>query len=170
MVWGQSSKSNKFSEVMSFLTFAEGGSFGSVSEKIGGICGKGVVVSAVMSLVNGGLRNLPASFKAMFSKGMNIGLAIMGAGLAVTAYRLFAGCAGTYGAMVAVCGAGLSMNALGGGAGYLRTLAVSLTSRMKNGVRAESGVKSKSLLTGVTFGFVLAAALCKFDYTVWIPA
>ena len=169
MIWNRSGKANKFSEVMSFLTFAEGGSFGSVANKIGGLCGKGVVVSAVMSLFNGSLRNLPASFKAMFSKGMNIGLMVMGIGLAVTAYRLFAGYAGTYGAMVAVCGAGLSMNALGGGAGYLRTLAVSLTSRKKNGVRAERGVKSKSLLTGLTSGFMLAAALSKFDYIIWIP-
>ncbi len=101
---------------------------------------------------------------------MNEGLTVAGAGLAVTAYRLIAGYAGTYGAMVAVCGAVLGLNALGGGAGYLRTLAVSLTSSMKNGVRTESGVRSKSLLTGVTFGFVLAAALCSFEFSPLIPA
>lgn len=169
MIWNQSGKANGFSKVMSMLTFAEGGAFGSVANKIGGVFGKGIVVSALMGLVSGGLRNLPTSFKTMFSKGLDIGLLIFGAGFSVTVYQLCAGYAGTYGVMVAVSGAGIGLNALGGTGGYLQTLAVSFTSRKLGGIRIANGVKSKSLLTGVTLGSVLAASLSALSYPFWIP-
>ena len=168
MIWNQSDKSNAFSGIMSFLTFAEGGSLGTPLNKIGGVFGKGLVISAFMNLFSGSLRRLPASFRSIFSKGCNIGLLLSGAGLSAAAYQLFAGYAGEYGAMVAVCGAAVSLNALGGGKGYLYNLVLSLTSRRTGGVRRSSNVRFKSALTGMTLGFTIAAVLSHFHYPAWI--
>lgn len=168
MIWNQSDESNAFSGIMSFLTFAEGGSLGNPINKLGGVFGKGLVLSAFMNLFSGSLRRIPASFRSMFSKGCNFGLLLSGAGLSVTAYQLFAGYAGEYGAMVAVCGAAVSLNALGGGKGYLYNLVLSLTSRRTGGVRRSSNVRFKSALTGMTLGFTIAAVLSHFHYPVWI--
>ena len=94
---------------------------------------------------------------------------VLGAGLAMTLYQLFAGYAGAYGIMTAVSGLLLSLMALGGGEGWLRTLAVSLTAKKRNGERTMNGGKVKSLLLGLAGGFVLAAFLSPLRCPFWIP-
>lgn len=169
MIWNQSGKANSFSGIMSFLTFAEGGSIGSFSNKIGGIFGKGLIISAVMNLFGGSLKRLPTSFRKLSSKNMNYGLVLAGAGSAIMTYHLLAGYAGLYGAMVAVSGAALSLNALGGGTGYLHTLISSLTARKVNGKRIANDTGFNSALSGMTIGFLIAAALSPFYYPIWLP-
>lgn len=169
MIWNQSGRANSLSGILSFLTFAEGGSVGSFSNKIGGIFGKGLIITALMNIFSGSLRRLPASFRKLSARDMNYGLVLAGAGAASAAYHIFAGYAGTYGAMVALSGAAVSLNALGGGTGYLHTLVSSLTARKVNGVRRINSSGLNSALTGLTIGFLVSAALSPFYYTIWLP-
>ena len=61
--------------------------------------------------------------------------------------------------MAGVSGILLSLEALGGKSGWLRTLAQSLTAQKQNGARLEQTGKLQSLLTGLTGGFALSTVV-----------
>ena len=68
-----------------------------------------------------------------------------------------------------VSGAVLSLQALGGKLGFLRSLAQSLTAKKASGARVQNDVRLKSLLTGVVTGFILSAVLSALYIPWWIP-
>lgn len=167
-LWNRSGHSNKLSEILSGLTFAEGGTRGNVGQIIGGAFGKGMVISMFMSLFGGEARSLVSGAKRLFGKGSAPGFAIIGLGAAVLCYQLFAGYAGTYGIMVAVSGAVLSLQALGGSSGFFGRLAKSVVSKKLNGVRTADETRVKSLLTGTAAGFAVSACLSALSVPWWI--
>ena len=168
-LWNRSSGANSVSGFLSALTFAEGGTRGTFGQIVGGAFGKGLVISGFASLFDGGLRELFGGAKRLFDKGLSIGWAVFGLGAAVLCYQLFAGYAGTYGIAVGVSGAVLSLQALGGELGFLRSLAQSLTAKKASGARVQNDVRLKSLLTGVVTGFILSAVLSALYIPWWIP-
>ena len=166
-LWNRSGHSNKLSEILSGLTFAEGGTRGNVGQIIGGAFGKGMVISMFMSLFGGEARSLVSGAKRLFGKGSATGFAVAGLGAAVLCYQLFAGYAGTYGIMVAVSGAVLSLQALGGSSGFFGRLAKSVVSKKLNGVRTADETRVKSLLTGTAAGFAVSACLSALSVPWW---
>lgn len=167
-LWNRSSKANKVSEILSALTFAEGGTRGTLGQIVGGAFGKGMVISAFMSLFGGELGSVFGGIKQAFSRGKSIWLTVAGFGAAVICYQLFAGYAGTYGIAVAVSGAVVSLQALGGNTGFFGSLARSVVSRKINGVRTAAESRVNGLLTGAVLGFTVSAALSRFYIPWWI--
>ena len=155
---------------LSLLTYAEGGfdrgGLDSVQEilgTIGGTIGKGTTAAALLSLFNGGLLNVFMGIGALFTghgeKRSFISL-LFGILLGGAAYFVFTGRQPSEGSFVAgIAGAVLSLEALGAGSGKLYTLAQSLTSRASDGIRTAIRGKCDSLLTGMTLGFGIAAAV-----------
>lgn len=169
-LWNRSDGKNIISEILSAITFAEGGTRGNAAQFIGGIFGKGMVMSCFASLFAGGIPGIIGGVKKIFGKGLHIGSCIMGFGIAVTLYQLFAGFTGTYGIAVALSGAALSLQALGGNSGFFNTFAESLASRRLGQMRTANDTRCKSILTGLTAGFTLSAALSAFYIPWWIGA
>lgn len=158
---------------LSLLTYAEGGfdrggldNVQGILGTVGGTIGKGTTAAALLSLFNGGLVNIFKGIGAMFTGhgekrsfiSFLIGILLGGA-----AYFIFAGRQPSEGAFAAgIAGALFSLEALGSGSGKLYTLAQSLTSRAADGIRTAARGKCDSLLTGLTLGFGISAAVSAF--------
>lgn len=170
-LWNRSGHSGKVSEILSRLTFAEGGTRGTVGQIVGGAFGKSMVIGMFMSLFGGEARSIAGGIKKIFTRGKNnIGLTAAGLGAAVMCYQIFAGYAGTYGMIVAVSGAVLGLQALGGNSGVFLKLAQSAVSKKLGGSRTADDSRVKSLLTGAVAGFALSAGLSALYIPWWIGA
>ena len=154
-------------KVLSWLTFSEGGLDRGAAGTIGGIFGKGVVAVAVTSLINGGLRDIAAGLKTIFSgsKGKNgekksLGFLLIGVVIGILAYFAFTGFENASGitTMAGISGIMLSLGALGSRDGFLYKFAESLTSKVQNGVRTAQNGKLTGLFAGMTGGFALVTA------------
>ena len=165
--WNRSGLRNPVSEILSAVTFAEGGTRGTAGQLLGGLLGKGLVMTGIASLLSGGFRSIGGGFRRLLGKGLHIGAVLTGFGFAILCYQLFAGYAGIYGTAVAVSGAVVSLQALGGRAGFLRNLVTSLTARRSGKLRIPQDIRVKSLLTGCTVGFALSAGLAAFYIPWW---
>ena len=126
--------------------------------------GKGTVAAALVSLFNGGLKELFKGIGALFTghgEKRSIFSTIFGILIGGAVYIAFVGPDNVSGAtaMAGIAGVILSLEALGGGSGKLYELAQSLTSRATNGVRTVVQGKCDGLLTGLTIGFALATVL-----------
>jgi hypothetical protein len=149
--------------VLSWLTFSEGGFDRELPGTILGILGKGTVGAALISLLSGGLPKLFKGIGALFTgHGEKRGFFRILFWLVIGAAVYFA-FVGEYAsgetAMAGIGGAILSLEALGGGSGKLYALASSLTAKKIDGVRTAMRGRCDGLLTGLTLGFGLAAAL-----------
>ncbi len=149
--------------ILSWITFSEGGFDRSVPGMVGGMLGKGTVAAALISLFTGGLNNLFKGIGALFAghgekRGIfSILAGTVFGGLACCAFVGKNASADT--AMAGIAGALLSLEALGSGSGRLYELARSLTDRKVKGIRTLMRGRCDGLLTGLTLGFVLAAAV-----------
>lgn len=148
-------------KILSWLTFSEGGFDRSALGAVGGVLGKGTVAAALVSLFNGGLKNLFKGVGALFTgHGEKRGIfsTIFGILIGGAVYIAFVGPDNVSGAtaMAGIAGVILSLEALGGGRGKLYELAQSLTSRKANDVRTAALGRCDGLLTGLTIGFALA--------------
>ena len=153
--------------LLSFLTYAEGGFDRSGIGVLGGILGKGIVAAGLLSLPRGGLINAVHGIGALFSgHGEKRGILniLLGIVLGAAAYYVFVGPdnASAATAMPGIAGALITLEALGSGNGKLYELARSLTSRISNGIREEAKGRCDGLLTGIALGFVLATVLSAF--------
>ncbi len=149
-------------ENLSRLTYAIGGTEGSVVEMIGGALGKGVVGAGLCSVLYGGIAKLFRGVKNIFAQpGFNLGAAMIGFSLAAAAYQFTAGFAEEDGFMVGLMGAMLSLEALDGKKGFLPKLSAAFSSRKvgTSGKELLSG-RFKGFLTGAAAGFVGWGVLC----------
>ena len=153
--------------LLSFLTYAEGGFDRSGIGILGGILGKGMVAAGLLSLPRGGLTDVAYGIRALFAEhGEKRGILniLLGIVIGAAAYYVFVGpdnaTAAT--AMPGIAGALLTLEALGSGNGKLYELARSLTSRISNGIREEAKGRCDGLLTGIALGFALATVLSAF--------
>ena len=167
-LWNRFGGENPVARVLSALTFAEGGTKGTPLQLLGGICGKGLVLSGYASLFAGGFSGLLGGAKRLFGKGLDLCTAVLGLGLAMSCYQLLAGFTGTYGIAVAVSGAVLSLEALGGSLGLMGELARSLLVQKAGGLRLPDDNRLNSLFTGAAAGFALSAALSALYIPWWL--
>ena len=153
--------------LLSFLTYAEGGFDRSGIGILGGILGKGIVAAGLLSLPRDGVINAAKGIGALFARhGEKRGILniLLGIVLGAAAYYVFVGPdnASAATAMPGIAGALLTLEALGSGEGKLYELARSLTSRISNGIREEAKGRCDGLLTGLVLGFALATVLAAF--------
>ena len=112
------------------ITYARGGTGGTLLGIIGGTVGKGVVGAALCSILYGGIGKAVRGIGNLFSApGFNLGAALLGFGFAGIAYTFTAGFAGADGIPVGIAGALLSLEALSGRNGFLVDLAASISAR-----------------------------------------
>ena len=165
LVWFRGSDSG-IVKALSWLTYAEGGFDRLGLGIVGGILGKGMVAAALISFFTGGYKRVFRGIGILFSGSgdkrgiINIFLGIV---IGAAAYFAFVGHNNVTGktAMVGISGVLLSLEALGG-SGRLYELAVSLTSRVTNGMREVARGKCEGLLIGMTIGFTLTTIVSLF--------
>ena len=152
-------------DILSKITYAGGGTNGSVIQIIGGTLGKGIVGAGLCSILYGGIGKMIRGIGNIFTEpGFHVGAAILGFGCAALAYQFTAGFAGAGGFMVGVAGAMMAFEALSMREGFLVNLAASFSSRKvtngrTTGKRLLPG-RYKGFLTGAALGFAAWAVLC----------
>ena len=145
---------------LSWLTFAKGGFDRDGLWTLGGIVGKSVVGVTLCSFFTGGIpkafKGLGAAFTRTSGKKSILAL-IAGFFTGIIGYFSFVGfdAADITTSMAGISGALLSFEALGGRSGMLYDIAESLTSKKIDGIRMAQDGKANSLLTGLSFGFLL---------------
>ena len=153
--------------LLSFLTYADGGFDRSGIGILGGILGKGIVAAGLLSLPRDGVINAAKGIGALFAgHGEKRGIlnVLLGIVLGAAAYYVFIGPdnASAATAMPGIAGALLTLEALGSGEGKLYELARSLTSSISNGIREDAKGRCDGLLTGLVLGFALVTVLAAF--------
>ena len=150
-------------EFLSWLTFAEGGLNREGAGVIGGILGKGCTAVLLSTLFSGGFANTAKGIGSLFrneGKGSLIGT-LLGIITGASACLCFMGIdtASASSSMAGISGALLCLQAIGRKDGNLYQLAESLTSRKISGLRSARPGKAKSLLSGISMGFILMTAI-----------
>lgn len=149
--------------VLDLLFFGQGGVSRSFPGILGGTLGKGAFAAAAASLLNGGWRSLGSGVKGLFDRRhfqkKRLPLFLLGAGLALAVYQLFAWRATYQDVMAAVSGALLALAALGGRSSLLRRLVLSLTARKDGTGRIARDGACGALLAGLAAGFGLGIPL-----------
>ena len=154
-----------FTDILSKVTYAGGGTRGSVVQIIGGTLGKGIVGAGLCSILYGGIVKMVRGIGNIFTEpGFHVGAAILGFGCAALTYQFTAGFAGSDGFMVGVAGAMTAFEALSMREGFLVNLAASFSARKitngkTSGKRLLPG-RYKGFLTGTALGFAVWAILC----------
>lgn len=150
-------------DFLSWLTFSQGGLGRGTLGMIGGIAGKGMVASGLLSLLNGGLPKAIKGIGALFVKhGEKRGFftILFGIVLGFAGFLCFAGLDfQAESSMAGIAGALTSLESLGSGNGKLYELAQSITSGKRDGIRVAMPGKCHGLLVGLTLGFALGAGL-----------
>lgn len=163
VLWYLRDSDSQIVKILSFLTFSEGGLDRDIPGMIGGALGKGTVAAAIVSLFSGGLKGLFKGIGALFTghgeKRSIVGI-VIGILAGAASYLFFCGTGASLSSAIAgIAGAVLSLEAMGSGQGKLFDLISSVTSRKTEGIRSAVRGRCDSLLTGLTLGFALAAAL-----------
>ncbi len=166
---------NTLTEVLSVITFARGGTYGTTAGTVGGFLGKGLVAGGFASLLYGGFPRLWQGIRAIFGKGFHIGSFLAGFGASAALYLFMAGNWGLEGIMVGIAGALCAVEALGEKNGFISSLAASLSAkRMPDKSKILDSGKYKSILLGATAGFIVMAAVCGMEVELpdwsWIVA
>jgi hypothetical protein len=147
-IWGilgyinRNGKNNTVTDIISFITFAKGGTYGNLRQVTGGVCGKMITAAGLCSIFNGGLSAAARGMKGIFSKSrMNTGAFICGLGLGALLCLFFIGGKGLNGIAVSISGMMLSMGMLGD--------------------RRPSGTNGnlRGMLAGIGSGFAVSGAL-----------
>ncbi len=157
----QRSGGNALMQLLSWFTFANGGAEREGFGLLGDIAGKGGVAVAIGSLFSGGLGSAFDGLRKLFSRKEKGGklLMIPGVAVGIVLYLFCAGRgmnAGT--TMAGISGALLFLQSVGSGSGFLHSLAESLTSEKRNGVRIAHPGRINSLLGGSALGFAVVTA------------
>lgn len=154
-------------QLLSFLTFAQGGLTGGVPGFIGGLIGKGLIAYFVALLLTRGISfgGIISSIKSFFTKftGGNWDLAsisplLIGGGLALFIYNFLAGTSTLLNCMVGIVAFIIAARALMNKSGCIWNIFGSVAA--KHG-RLDSGVLTK-LMAGWAAGFILGIVLSIF--------
>ena len=156
-------------QIMSFLTFAQGGISNDVVRMLGGIVGKGFVAYLVMALITPLLRGqnpfksfaggLRSTFGAYKNTASHLAPLLAGAGTAMVAYNFMAGYASPWKSMAAVAALLLTIRSAGIGNGFMMQFFNSLFRKSKN-----KKMDGKSILAGMTAGFALSIPLSAIPF------
>ena len=164
MLGAQRDSDSEIINMLSWLTFSEGGFDRSALGILGGVAGKGAVAAMFGSIISGGIPKLAKGIGALFKKTegkKSIVSLLCGILLGIIIYFIFTGIntASAITTMAGISGAVLSLEALGDKSGWLYQMAASLTAKNVQGVRTLQDGKINSLLGGLTMGFALVAAI-----------
>ncbi len=149
-------------QVLSFLTFANGGMSGGFLGAVGGLLGKGIFAGAITTLLGALLRKKPdgkRSFKDTLSGTFGVSLGTLwaylaGAGAAMLLYLFISGGAPRLAFMGGIAAAYLAAKSVLNN-GFLHRLISSFTSKGK----AAAGPGAAGFVRGLTVGFLAAAFL-----------
>ncbi|MCR5457378.1 MAG: zinc ribbon domain-containing protein [Clostridiales bacterium] len=149
-------------QILSFLTFANGGMSGGILGAIGGILGKGLFVGAIGSIIKrittknkSGKRSFAESIKGAFGFSSDaLGAYILGAGLAFFLFLFISGGATRISFLGGIAAAYLAgMSVLNNG--FLTRLLTSITSKGKT----KASPIPQGIIKGLTAGFALSSFL-----------
>ena len=146
---------------LNFLTFANGGLTGGAAGFIGGLLGKGLIVSLIAGAVNGnwlpgiGQKTKKPEQKTEIPNAL--GLMLVGVGTALILYNFMSGDGSPQNSMVGIAAAITSYRSQKQG-GFLYKLADSLSARLSK-TTLPSDARAGRFTTGLTTGFVLGVPL-----------
>lgn len=163
-----------WAQVVSFLTFSEGGLFGGVIGAVGGIVGKVVMAVFINSLVlplfekkppfvgvAGGLKGMFTSFKTDAARG--VAPLLSGVGFALLLYGFMNFSENGLNSMIGVVSAVMLVQSIGNQGGFLFGLLFSIAGSLTKG-KVPRYITITRLLTGMTLGFTLALGLIPLGF------
>ena len=151
---------NPAANMLSFLTFGEGGFDREGLGLIGGIAGKGSVALMLYSIFSGGIPNTFKGAAGFFKKSedkKSIPLFIIGILLGGFGYLAYAGLdnVSTLTSMAGISGAVLALQAIGKKDGWIYSIAQSFTAKKIDGIRTSQEGRITSFLGGISLGFAI---------------
>lgn len=160
-------------QILSLLTFSQGGLYNGVHGALGGIAGKILFAYLAMPLLTGQnpFKGVSAGFKkvpAAFGKDVPPGLFFIGFGIAPLLYNFMAGSASLMTIMAAFAGSLLSIRAMGVGDGFLR----GFVSSVLDAYTRRGGVSpyNESIIAGLAAGFLISIPLSLLVLiSPWLP-
>jgi hypothetical protein len=150
--------------LLSWLTFAQGGTRGGIAGSVGGVFGKGLFVSVIMGLFarkdapkepNGILKEISRLLPA--GRG-DIGVLTAGAGVALFGYNLMTGDNSLQNSIIGIVAAVASLRSMLSRSGYLRRLIAAFGQKLSKG-RDVSSLSLSRFTAGMAGGFVFAVPL-----------
>ena len=150
-------------QLVSWLTFAQGGAQGGVSGVLGGLFGKGLTAATVISLVTSPKKTLMSVgggfgkvFKAFnFKQPGSIGPMLLGVGVALVGYNFMVGSASLAGAMAAVSALVMTLRSLNNRSGFMKNLLGGFFAKNKKVDKQAIN----TCMAGMATGFALSALL-----------
>ena len=151
---------NPAANMLSFLTFGEGGFDREGLGLIGGIAGKGSVALMLYSIFSGGIPNTFKGAAGIFKKSedkKSIPLFIIGILLGGFGYLAYAGLdnVSALTSMAGISGAVLALQAIGKKDGWIYSIAQSFTAKKIDGIRTSQEGRITSFLGGISLGFAI---------------
>ena len=159
-------KINVVTNILSVLTYAEGGRKGDISQIVGGSFGKIFMASSLSVIASGGLKDTIQGLKSIFKVGkINFGGVLIGLGIGSAACFFFISGKGIYGVMIGVSGIIMSLRSIANENGIIASVVSKLTSKATS--KARAGVTNKigdnsiyrGIFSGITIGFTIGATL-----------
>lgn len=163
-----------WAQVVSFLTFSEGGLFGGVIGAVGGIVGKVVMAVFINSLIlplfekkppfvgmAGGLKGMFTTFKTDAARG--VAPLLSGVGVALLLYGFMNFSENGLNSMIGVVSAVMLVQSIGNQGGFLFGLLFSIAGSLTKG-KVPRYMTITRLLTGMTLGFTLALGLIPLGF------
>ena len=157
----ENGETNVWTDILSVLTYAKGGTFGSTVNIIGEYFGKALVAGGLCSLLYGGIPRIGRGVKNIFTtKGFNAGSLMIGLAVAMACGKFFAGeQMGLDGIMVGISGAMCALQSISMKNGFFYNLASSFSRKKQYGGKTLHFPQYKSLLAGGALGFLISSAL-----------
>lgn len=159
-------------QILSFLTFAQGGISNDPFRMFGGLVGKGLYAYLITLLVipvtmgqnpfksiASGLKSSVEQYKNMDS---NLVLLLTGAGIALIFYNFMAGYASPWKSMAAVTAMLLTLRSVANNSGFLTRFLNSLLNKIKKPVNEKNNVKN--IISGMSAGFALSIPISAIPY------
>lgn len=163
-----------WAQVVSFLTFSEGGLFGGVIGAVGGIVGKVVMAVFINSLIlplfekkppfvgmAGGIKGMFTTFKTDAARG--VAPLLSGVGVALLLYGFMNFSENGLNSMIGVVSAVMLVQSIGNQGGFLFGLLFSIAGSLTKG-KVPRYLTITRLLTGMTLGFTLALGLIPLGF------
>lgn len=157
----ENGETNIWTDILSVLTYAKGGTYGTTVNVIGEFFGKALVAGGLCTLLYGGIPKIGKGLKSLFTtKGFNIGSLLIGLSVAMACGKFFAGEQMGYdGIMVGICGAMCALESISQKNGFIFTLAASFSRRTQGSGKTLHFPQYKSLLAGGALGFLISSGL-----------
>ncbi|MHB8129554.1 MAG: hypothetical protein ACYDEX_11200 [Mobilitalea sp.] len=163
---------SKLVQILSFLTFAQGGLSNNVLRILGGLVGKGIYAYLVTSLIipitrgKNPFRSIASGMKTTIEQYKNITTNLVdllaGAGVAFIFYNFMAGYASLWKSMAAIAAMLLTLRALGSKSSSLNTFISLLLKRRKNHIIGTGG--GQGIIAGMSAGFALSIPISTIPY------